>query len=423
MIKTLYTQNNIHVLRGYNSNFFDLIATDPPFNAKRIFNFITSSKTGKVIRKKKKIFDDRWRFDEVTAEWAELLGISHRSIVELIEAAVTIEGGTVNRRTGEVNTGRVKNSIAAYICWMAPRLIEMRRVLKPTGCIYLHCDSSANAYLRLLLDAVFGRNNFLNEIVWCYKENETATRYFPRKHDTIFLYAKDSRKHIFNIQRGEITEVQKKRYNRIINGECYANMKGKLRKLHGGAKIRDWWEIPIAQLSERTGFPTQKPLELYERMIKASSNENGIVLDPFCGCSTTLVAAEKLGRQWVGIDNDPIAKDVLEERMPDIKFKTIVGDPKRTDIEILPDNKLRKKLYLKQMKQCGNKYCTSKNLRPEDLELDHIIPYDRGGSNDADNRIGLCSNCNKRKGVRSVGEFNMLEAKAFEKRMKYFGND
>ena len=163
------------------------------------------------------------------------------------------------------------------------------------------------------MDCVFGHKNFRNEIVWCYKENETATKHFPKKHDVLLFYSK-SNDYNFNIIRGDITEAQKKRYNHIKDGERYANMKGKMRKLEGGAKVRDWWEIPIAQNDERTGYPTQKPLELLHRIIKASSNEGDIVLDPFCGCATAMVAAEQLGRRWVGIDVSPYAREYIERR-------------------------------------------------------------------------------------------------------------
>lgn len=151
------------------------------------------------------------------------------------------------------------------------------------------------------MDNIFGIKNFQNEIVWCYKENDTATKYFPRKHDVILFYTK-SNKYIFNVQRGDYTEAQLARYNHIIDGERYANMKGKMRKLMGGAKIRDWWNIPITQSKERCGYPTQKPLALLERIIKASSNKGDIVLDPFAGSGTACLVAKEMGRDYIGIE-------------------------------------------------------------------------------------------------------------------------
>ncbi len=395
-------------MRGINSNSIDLIATDPPFNSKRIYNALEHSKASDQK------FDDRWKWDDVTDEWQDLIAVKHPAIKELIEAAVVIEGGTVAEKTGKINTG-IENSIAAFLVWMAPRLIEMQRILKPTGSIYLHCDSSANSYLRLLMDAIFGRRNFRNDIVWCYKENDTATKHFPRKHDTLLFYSK-SDKYVFHVQRGEITEAQKKRYNHIIDGERYANMKGKMRKLKGGAKIRDWWDMPIAQSSERTGWKTQKPLALYERIIKASSNEGDLVLDPFCGCATTCVAAERLKRHWVGIDIDPIAETITQDRLwnaagleQHIDYSYVTAKkhpPKRTDIESISAKEMKLRLWNKQGRLCGNPYCTLRHVaRHVDLDLDHVIPKSRGGSDDILNRIGLCGNCNGRKGRKAWGSF------------------
>ena len=181
--RTLFVADNLRIMRGMNSGSVDLIATDPPFNTKRQFNAPLGSRAAKAR------FDDRWTWDEVAGEWSDLLGSETPAIRELIEAVAVIEGGSVDRRTGRIDTGRVKNSMAAFLCWMAPRLIEMKRVLKPTGSIYLHCDDSANSYLRLLMDAVFGRKAFRNEIVWCYTGPGNVKRHFKRKHDTILFYA------------------------------------------------------------------------------------------------------------------------------------------------------------------------------------------------------------------------------------------
>ena len=152
--RILYVADNLRVMRGIDSNSVDLIATDPPFNTKRLQNAPFKSRAAEQK------FDDRWRWDEVTDEWHDVIAAAHPAIKEIIEAAAVIEGGNVDAMTGAVNTGRVKNSIAAFVAWMAPRIVEMHRVLKPTGSIYLHCDPAANSYLRLLLDAVFGRRNF-----------------------------------------------------------------------------------------------------------------------------------------------------------------------------------------------------------------------------------------------------------------------
>ena len=146
--RTLYVCDNLPVLRGLNTDSVDLIATDPPFNAKRVFNAPLGSKAAGQR------FDDRWRWDEVTDEWFDLIADEHRGVKEVIEAAAVIEGGEITT-AGEIRTGRIKNSTAAFLCWMSPRLIEMARIIKPTGSLYLHCDDAADSYLRLLLDAIF----------------------------------------------------------------------------------------------------------------------------------------------------------------------------------------------------------------------------------------------------------------------------
>ncbi len=180
-------------MRGINSESIDLIATDPPFNSKRIYNAPLGSKASKQR------FDDRWKWDDVTDDWYDVLSSKYPAIKEIIEAAVVIEGGTVDKDTGAIDTGPAENSVAAFLAWMAPRLIEMRRILKPTGSIYLHCDPSANSYLKLLMDAIFGRNQFRNEIIWHYQAGTKPRTAFGRKHDTILGYSV-GRKWIHNRQ-------------------------------------------------------------------------------------------------------------------------------------------------------------------------------------------------------------------------------
>ena len=182
--RILYVADNLRVMRGIESESIDLIATDPPFNSKRSFNAPLGSRAAKQK------FEDRWRWDEVTDEWHDVIAADHPAIKELIEAAVTIEGGTIEPN-GKVNIG-VTDSMAAFLAWMAPRIVEMRRILKPTGSLYMHCDDAANSYLRLLLDAVFGRNRFRNEIVWqrTSGHNNTAqgNKQFGRVLDSILFY-------------------------------------------------------------------------------------------------------------------------------------------------------------------------------------------------------------------------------------------
>ena len=203
------------------------------------------------------------------------------------------------------------------------------------------------------------------------------------------------------IGEGNRRRLQRRKYERDYRGKQVGNL---------------WTDIPSLSGRQRTGWSTEKPILLYQRIIKASSNRGDLVLDPFCGCATTCVAAETLGRRWVGIDIDPEAEKVTKDRL----FKEagyaqgIDGSyldvrkspPKRTDIERVSDSKMRHSLWKSQGMRCANPYCTLKKIaRIEDVHLDHRIPKSRGGSDEALNRMGLCGNCNQRKGVKAWGEF------------------
>lgn len=249
-------------------------------------------------------------------------------------------GDTREKRSFEDRFGAAEH----YVNWMTPRLIQLYRVLKPRGSFYYHCDWHASHYIKIHLDNLFAFNNFLSEIVWCYRERGIAKKYWNRKHDTIFAYAKKIGQHTFNWQ--EVLEpysedyLKKFRYRddkgryqirgKNINGSPVQRADGltpEAEAKHPGLTYRqhmdqgmlplDWWVMPLLNKAahERLGYPTQKPLSLLERIIKASSNENDIVLDAFCGCGTTLVAAHKLGRRWIGMDISPTACRVMAVRL------------------------------------------------------------------------------------------------------------
>ena len=242
----------------------------------------------------------------------------------------------------------------AYLVMMAARIVEMRRILKDTGSLYLHCDPSASHYLKIVTDAVFGNKNFRNEIVWHYGKWTNVTNQFQRNHDIIFFYSK-SENHTFN-KLFNITKSRNAIYERgwdtnRIDGKSqlivYDREKAKAKIESGqydnivyrtekkGAAFSDGWlDIPIlnSQAKERAGYPTQKPIALYERIVKASSNEGDLVLDPFCGCGTTLMAAESQERQWIGIDLTYLAigavKLQIEKFFPQLRDSiTITGAP------------------------------------------------------------------------------------------------
>jgi site-specific DNA-methyltransferase (adenine-specific) len=203
---------------------------------------------------------------------------------------------------------------ASYLNYMYKRLQECKKILKKTGSIYLHCDYRASHYLKMTMDEVFGVENFRNEIIWCFVGGGYPRKTWGRKHNTILFYTK-SNAWTFNTDEVRFEYSGTIRFH--ANGSKYKNEK-KLPE--------DWWAdiFPTGNLGpsykERLGYPTQKPLTLLERIIKASSNENDLVLDPFCGCGTTIIAAEKLKRKWIGIDISPDACTVMKKRFQD-EFK------------------------------------------------------------------------------------------------------
>ena len=201
-----------------------------------------------------------------------------------------------------------------YLVMMSLRILELHRILKPTGSFYLHCDPTMSHYLKTICDLIFGKDNFRNEIIWCYGSGGVTSRYFSKKHDIILFYSKN-KSYKFN--------PQYKPYSEKTIQRGLTNCKKKLNKNYElreeGAFMKDWWNDITPLLSptqkERLGYPTQKPLSLLERIIKASSNEGDIVLDAFCGCGTTIDAAERLNRKWIGIDVSIHAIYLIKKRL------------------------------------------------------------------------------------------------------------
>jgi len=297
---TIYCGNNLEILPRFPEKSVDLIYADPPFFSNRHYEIIWND--GAEIR----AFEDRW-----------------------------------------------KGGISRYIGWMTPRLRECHRVLKDTGSMYLHCDWHANAHLRIWMDKIFGEGNFQNEIIWHYHRWTNATKNYHRMHDTLLYYTK-SKMHCFNKQSTTVipTQYQKETQKR---GYATNTIKGKRQIIIFNQAIRgridlskydivtqksmddcvtyasDVWDdidyIP-SQSKERLGYPTQKPEALLKRIIEASSNKDNIVLDPFCGCGTTIAVAQQLGRQWVGIDVSPTACRMMKDRLTRIgAIADLVGMP------------------------------------------------------------------------------------------------
>ena len=285
--RTLYCGDNLAFLRGINSATVNLIATDPPFNKGRDFQARGAS------------FSDRWSWGaDVQAEWVEAIKDSGPGGWAVIEAARTAYGP----------------DMAAFLCWLGVRVLEMRRILRPDGSLYLHIDHTAHAWVKCLLDAIFGKGNFRNEIVWCYSGGGIPRIDFPRKHDIILRYSKTG---TYTFHRDEVRVPYDSDYKSTVFVGKDTRAPGRTYGPDSRGKIvEDWWrDIPRPYGDKHIGYPTQKPLALYERIIKASSNPGDIVLDPFCGCGTTLVAAEWLGRQWVGMDISARAHQMVLDRL------------------------------------------------------------------------------------------------------------
>jgi site-specific DNA-methyltransferase (adenine-specific) len=303
--------------------------------------------------------------------------------------------------------------MAAYLTYMAQRTIEMHRILKDTGSLYLHCDPTASHYLKILLDEIFGKNNFRNEIVWCYTGPSGVKKNFPAKHDIIFRYSK-SKDCLFNADAVRIAYKElhsdKGKKSAIWGDEGKLQSKETREQYVERGKIpEDWWnDIPSGghiSSKERTGYPTQKPLALLNRIIQASSNAGDIVLDPFCGCATTCVAAQQLDRKWIGIDIEKQAVNILVERLSDDAglFKDFVNTtniPQRTDIQVVtPSQSIKERLYKEQDGKCNG---CGKEFDIVNMEIDHIIPKAKGGGDYYENYQLLCGHCNRVKGSRPM---------------------
>lgn len=405
---TLFHGDNLPFLRGMNSSSVHLIATDPPFNKNRDFHATPDSLADGAS------FQDRWSWErDVHQEWIDQIRDDFPHVMEVIKGSRASYG----------------DDMGAFLCFMGVRMLEMKRVLREDGSIYLHCDPTAGYYLKELMDAVFGRKNFRNEIVWHYTGGGRSKTYFSTKHDTILLYSKGQR-YTFNVDE---IRVPYKETSGYAKSGITAKSGKKYFSNPKGTPIDDVWDIPIINplSKERTGYPTQKPIVLYERIIRASSNKSDIVLDPFCGCATTPVAAERLGRQWVGIDiwnkahetiirrlqneglaapdgdtggrlltkgqigyetRPPVRTDDGQEAVPFLKTKQRVEEPKGPRMS---RTEMYDVLLSKQGPKCQG--CDRVFDDPRYLELDHNTPRSDGGLNHISYRVLLCGPCNKLK--------------------------
>ena len=455
--RTLWTGDNLDILRGLNSDSIDLIYLDPPFNSNQDYAAPVGSKAAGAA------FKDAWTLSDLDVAWMGLIADEKPALAHTLNAAGLAHG----------------KGMQSYLTMMAVRLLEMYRVLQDTGSIYLHCDPTASHYLKQLMDSIFGTGRFRSEITW-RRNNPTGRggKRFANNADNILSYSKSeafawqpqykphnpayvqSAYKYKDRETGRRYRLDNLKGAGLRNGESGAPWRGvdpaesgshwapPIQALPEGGKGlttqekldaldaigRIYWPpngivpsykrfldemlgTPIDNIwddihnigskgKERTGFPTQKPLALLERIIQASSNPGDVVLDPFCGCATACVAAENLGRAWLGIDLSPKATELVNVRLQGSmgslfhnRLVTARTDiPKRTDIDA-PINYRKNKhvIFGQQEGRCAG--CRM-DFPFKIFEVDHLIPQARGGTDHLDNLQLLCPHCNRIKGDR-----------------------
>ena len=453
--RTIYLNDNLDVMRKINSESIDLIATDPPYNKGKDFHATPESLSDGAS------FQDRWSWkDDVEQVWVDQIEDDRPALKEVIDSARAAHS----------------DAMGAFVCWISVRLLAMHRILKPTGALFLQCDDAASAYIKAALDSIFGVSNFRNEITWKRSNGgkNNARKKMRRDTDRIMYYAK-SREHKYITQFFDLEEEYVKKhykhddddgrglyrksdltgpggyhydfkgYKPSVKGWCITketmkelDSEGRIAfpKTKSGRLARKrylseskgvpmgdiWTDINMVNSSskEDIGYPTQKPVALYERIINCASQPGDLVLDPFCGCATTLAAAERLGRQWVGVDLWVKGKEVLKDRLEketDETISFIDGEPTRTDDGETSSPYLKPKAV--RQKDTGPKmtHAEMKSKLVDEqgilcqgcgrafdheafLELDHNLPRKDGGSNSIENRTLLCRPCNGTKSFR-----------------------
>ena len=484
--RTIFTGDNLDILRGINSECVDLIYLDPPFNSNRSYASPLDSEARGAE------FDDVWTLDDMKQEWVDEIEIRRPALFFLINGTKLSHG----------------ESMAGYLTFMSIRLIELHRILKPNGSIYLHCDDNAVHYLKGIMDALFGAENFVNNIIWKRATSHNDARRFGRILDHLLFYSRGANRQwnpdtvatpksdaelaraypsqdergryrssdltgpMHSAERGSPSTLPWRNYDVYDMGRVWSvpktgryaeyiernfipdyrsieNVHARLDALDQAGLIhhpqsgnwpglkryadadngnppQDLFLEPTGftnystRRPEYTGWRTQKPVALLERIIQASSNEGDLVLDPFCGCATACIAAEKLGRQWIGIDILPQAVEVLTGRAKrELQIPLDDGNgrawedwsrslrsegapPRRTDLALLspidPQSE-RQLLYASQQGRCaGCQY----ELPLHVLTIDHITPRARGGLDSVGNLQLMCHTCNAIKGDRGM---------------------
>lgn len=346
----LYFGENLKILREHiPDESVDLIYLDPPFNSKADYNILFRETSGEPSEAQITAFEDSWHWTIETAKYyEEIVTTAPAKLVEMINGFKSFLG---------------QNDMMAYLVMMCIRLLELKRVLKETGSIYLHCDPTASHYLKILMDTIFGKECYKSELIWCYSEREISKRYWNKKHDVILFFTKSPNDlHTFNwqdvaipyspgtLEKFNYTDSRGRKFQIRGRGGTYTGKQGldiRLEKTHPelvyrdyldkspGVPPRDWMVIPVINRAakERLGYPTQKPEALLEKIILASSRKGDVVLDPFCGCGTTIAVAHRLKRRWIGIDVTHLAINLIKWRMksmfalkPNEDYR-VIGEP------------------------------------------------------------------------------------------------
>ena len=432
--RTIFIADNLHVMRGMPDKSVDLIYLDPPFNKNKNFSAPIGSKAAGAE------FKDTWTLSDVDEVWWGEIASQNEALYTVLDA--------INKTAGE--------DLMSYSIYMAIRLLEMHRILKETGSLYLHCDPTASHYLKIILDAIFGSENFRNEIIWKRVSSHNDAKRYGKIHDVLHFYSKDA-SFCFNTQYVDYSpEYVSQRFKRQDeDGRRYNPGDLTAKGLQGGGyeyeyqNRRSLWRVPLesmkrlhkqdrlyftkksiyikkyldelpgipmgdvitdvapinSQAKERMGYPTQKPLTLIERIIKASSNEGEVVLDPFCGCATTCIASEKLNRQWIGIDISKMALNLIKRRLHDEypldqytkKEAQLIPLTKPPILQGTQSKNIKDLLYGKQHGHCAG---CDVHFPYRNLTIDHIIPTSKGGADIDENKQLLCQSCNSMKGNR-----------------------
>lgn len=316
MMNKLFYGDNLEILKQHISDdSVDLIYIDPPFNSKRDYNIIYEGATAQA-----QAFRDTWSMIGIN----EIEELIYEKEAQRYSSLHNVLTGLKEILLKSPNAG--DKSMYAYLVNMGIRMVELHKKLKETGNFYLHCDATANYYLRILLDAIFGNNNFRNEIIWHYRRWSNVSKNYQRMHDVIFFYAK-SKESFFLIQNQPYSDEKhiENTVRGIVNGKLVRlkDTEGNYlarTKENNGVPLHDVWHdinFVAPTSKERLGYPTQKPKALLERIIKSSCPEKGIVLDAYCGCGTTIAAAKELGIKWIGIDITYLSIDLIQQRLLD----------------------------------------------------------------------------------------------------------